>query len=199
MATQTLNPPTNVVANASGATVTISWTIASGADGYLVQRKVSSADWADAKVVTGGAVSSTTDQPSSASGVVLYRVKATFSGSYSAASNNDVAWVGTFTDDPIAPPPSYTTIKAEHITEVRKAVNGLLDIFGQPPVYTAAAVDPNNLRGLAVDDADFTTLLTNLNNARGNFSLPQVSFRTTPAQNGLILRTQIEDLRSAVK
>jgi len=200
MATQTLNPPTNVVATASGATVTISWTPASGADGYLVQRKVSSADWQDAVTVNGGTVASTPDQPTSTSGVVMYRVKSRLGTNFSvSASNNDVAWVGTFLDDPIATPPSYTTIKAQHITEVRKTVNALLDIAGQQPIYTAAAVDPNNLRGLGIDDADFTTLMTNLNNARGNFSLPAVSFRTTPAQNGLILRTQIEDLRSAVK
>jgi len=202
LATIAISPPTNVTATGSGATVTIIWSAVSGADGYKVQSKVSSLDWADAVTVTGGNVTSTTHTPSTTTGVVLYRVLAKSGSTYSGSSNNDVAWVGTFTDDPVGiPPSSYTTIKAEHITEMRKAVNALLDIGGQSPVYTTAETNPNNLRNLAVAAADFNTLMANLNTARGLpiVALPARSFRTTPGQHNTIFGTQIEDLRLGVK
>jgi hypothetical protein len=192
----TPNPPANVAATASGAIATITWTVSSGADGYRVERKVSSGAWQTAQTINSGTQSSVTDVPTSTSGVVLYRVLARSGSNFSAPSNNDVAFVGTFTDDPVT---SSTLIRAENITEVRQAVNGLLDLSGQAPVYSATAINPNNLRGSSIDDADDLTLLQNLNTARSFASLPAVAFRTAPAQGTDILGTQIEDLRLGVK
>jgi hypothetical protein len=201
-ATVTVNnlaAPTNVSANASGATVTITWTPSSGADGYNIERKVSSANWAPAGSVNGGSVSSTTDTPTAPTGVVLYRVIARAGNATSQPSNNDVAWVGSFSDDPIAVTAPYTTIKAAHITEVRRAVNGLLDIGGQGAMYTAGELDPNSLRNQFVDEAHFTTLMQNLNLARSYVTLPSTGFRSPPTQNSPIVRTQMEDLRLGLK
>jgi hypothetical protein len=192
----TPNPPGNAVATASGATVTITWNASSGADGYRVERKVSSGAWQTAQTINSGAQSSVADVPISTSGVVLYRVLARSGSNFSAPSNNDVAFVGTFINDPL---PSPTFSRAENITEVRQAVNGLLDLSGQAPVYSATAINPNNLRGLLIDDADYLTLLQNLNTARSFASLPAVAFRTAPVQGVFIFRTQIEDLRLGLK
>jgi subtilisin family serine protease len=205
IASQTVTPvlpPQNVQALASGATVTIIWQASANAGGYNVERKVSSGPWLPAQSVTGGTQTSVQDTPpSSSNGVVLYRVFARSGSAVSLTSNNDVAFVGTFLDDPIATPPSYTTIRAEHITQMRAAVNGLRDIGGAQPIYTAADLDPNQLRNQAIDDAHFTTLMADLNTARGLplVALPSVGFRVTPAANGAIARTQIEDLRLGVK
>lgn len=189
--TAVLSPPTNVRADASGATVTISWMPSTGASGYNIERKVSSGPWQLAVSVTGGSVSSTTDTPSSASGVVLYHVIAKSGSTLSPASNNDVAFVGTFANDAF--------VRAEHLTQIRIAVNGLADIAGQLPIYTAANLDPASLRYQAINYAHFTSLMTNLNTARGWNSLPPVSFRVTPVQGGRIYQTQIDDLRLGVK
>lgn len=196
--TGTLSPPTNVIATASGATVQITWTTVSGADGYNVERKVSSGSWQLAQSVNGGGTSVAFDTPTTASGVVIYHVIARAGATLSAPSNNDVAFVGTFVNDPLTTSPP-TPIKAEHITQMRAAVNGLRDIGGQGPVYNATALDPNVLRGQIVDDAHFTTLMANLNTARALFAMPSRSFRVTPAP-GIPIRTwEIEDLRAGVK
>jgi serine protease len=201
---KTINPglasPSNLSATASGATVTITWTLSGGATAYNIERKVSSGPWQSAGSVSGS-TSIATDTPTSSSGVVLYHVYATASGALSGASNNDMAFTGSFSDDPISASPPYTTVKAQHITQMRAAVNGLLEIGGQPAVYSAADLDPNNLRSHSISRLDFTTLMSNLNTARTlpGVALTATGFRTTPAAGGRIKRTDLEDLRLGVK
>ena len=194
-----ISPPTNVVATASGSVVTITWTPTTGVDGYNIQRKVSSAAWAPAGSVNGASTSFSVDTPSAPTGVVLYRVLSRVGTATSQPSNNDVAWVGTFSDDPIATSAPYSGIKAEHITQIRAAVNALLDIATQLPVYTSGQLDPNGLRGQVVDHSDFVSLMQNLNVARAYAGLASKSFRVTPATAEAISRTQIEDLRLGLK
>lgn len=196
-----LQAPSNVVATASGGIVSITWAPAAGADSYDVERKVAGAGWAVVQTVNGGTQSSASDTPVSASGVVLYRVVTRAGTGRSGPSNNDVAYVGTFTDDPVLATSPYTAVKAAHIIELRRAVNGLREVIGLAPVYSGAALDGAVLRGQPVDDADFTTLLTNLNAARTDpmAGLPPVSFRTAPAQGQILRKTQLEDLRNGVK
>lgn len=191
--------PTNVLATASGGTVSITWTQATGADGYDVERRVAGGDWTVAQTVTDGTQSSASDTPVSASGVVLYRVVARAGTNRSEPSNNDVAYVGTFTDDPVLATAPYTTVKAAHIIQLRRAVNGLREVIGLAPVYGGAELDEAALRGQIVDDAHFTTLLSDLNAARSLAGLPPKVFSDPPAQGQLIRRTQIEDLRNGVK
>jgi subtilisin family serine protease len=188
--------PTNLLATASGGTVSITWTTAAGADGYDVERKVAGAGWAVVQIVTGPPAS---DTPVSASGVVLYRVVARAGTSRSAPSNHDVAYVGTFTDDPVLATAPHTMVKAANIIQLRRAVNGLREVIGLSPVYSGADLDEAMLRGQIVDDAHFTTLLNNLNAARTMAGLPSIAFHDPPAQGQLIRRTQIEDLRNGVK
>lgn len=193
-----LSPPANVIATASGATVQITWTTVSGADGYNVERKVSSGSWQLAQSVNGGTTSIAFDTPATASGVVIYRVIARAGTNTSAPSNNDVAYVGMFSNDPLTTSPP-APIKAEHITEIRRAVNALRDLAGQVPVYSPTDIDPNVLRGQPIDDAHCATLMTNLNTARSFVALLPVGFRTTPATTGPISHTQLEDLRLGLK
>jgi len=194
----TLPSPANVIATASGVTVTITWTTVSGADGYNVERKVSSGPWQLAQSVNGGGTSTAFDTPSTASGVALYRVIARAGTLTSTPSNRDAAYVGTFSNDPMTTFPP-TPIKAEHITEMRRAVNGLRDIGGQGPVYTSTDLDPNVLRTQVIDDSHVTTLMANLNAARGFSSLPSVAFRIPPAPGVSVKTWDIEDLRAGVK
>jgi hypothetical protein len=193
-----LAAPVNTAATASGSTATITWTPSSGADSYDLQRKVSSAAWAFVKNVPGGSSSFTTDVPPAPSGVVLYRVVARAASSQSAPSNNDVAFVGTFSNDGT---PSPVPLRAEHLTEMRRAVNGLRDIAGLGPQYSSMEIDPNNVRMQAVDEAHWVTLMTNLNAARTAplVGLNTVSFSVIPTQSGPVRPSQIAELRQGVK
>ena len=195
----TLPAPTGVVATASGGTVTIQWNVVSGATGYDVERKVSNAAWQLAQTVTSGSQSSVNDVPGTPNAVVLYRVIARAGAAASAASNNDVAYAGTFSDDPIVTVGTPTGIRAEHITELRKAVNTLRDINGSGAIYSASDINPNDLRGQAVDDGHFTTLMDNLNLARQAAGLPTFPWGTTPASPNEIDDAQMTTLRTALK
>ncbi|HUR82115.1 MAG TPA: S8 family serine peptidase [Thermoanaerobaculia bacterium] len=188
--------PTGVVATANGGTVTIQWNAVADADGYNVERKVFSAAWQLAQSVNGGGQTSVNDAPGTSTGVVLYRVVARSGTVTSAASSSDVAYAAGFTDDPIA---TTTEIQAVHITELRRAVNTLRAIGGQSAVYSAAALDPNNLRTQPVAAADFTTLMQAINAARSFTALPPVGFGSTPASGGVIARAHLESLRNGFK
>jgi serine protease len=194
--TASLTAPVNALATASGSVVTITWTPSAGATGYDLERKVSSANWVYVKTVAGGATSSTTDTPSAPAGVVLYHVRARAGGSVSAPSNNDVAYVGTFTDDGAT---GFVYVRAVHITELRRAVNALRDIAALGPQYSPAELDPATLLAHPTDEADFVTLMSNLNTARTANGLPPVSFSNNPTQNQQMKSTQIAELRQGVK
>ena len=191
-----LSAPTGVLATANGSTVSIQWNLVSGATGYEVWRKVSSAAWQLAQTVTSGTQSSTSDTPGAPNAVVLYRVIARSGAASSPPSNNDVAYAAFFTDDSLGTP---TGIKAEHITELRRAVNTLRDINGAGAVYSSTDIDPNELRADPIVDSHFTLLMDALNTARSLAGLPGVSFGTTPAAPNAIINTQIDNLRNGLR
>ena len=197
--TPNLSAPANTVATASGSTVTIAWTPAANASGYDLYRKVSAADWMLAKFVSGGSASSTTDTPpSSSNGVVLYRLVTRAGANSSLPGSADSAYVGSFTDGTLAVPPLRTVLKAEHITEMRIAVNGLRALNGDAAVYIGPSIDPNTLRAAVIEDTVWTELMQSLNSARAALSLPPITWRTPPG-NGVVQRTQIEDLHLGVQ
>lgn len=191
-----LKTPTNVVATATGANVAISWATTLNASGYTIERKTSSSAWQTAQVVTGGSSTSGGDTPTSSSGVVLYRVLANYGSLASATSNSDVAFVGTFSNDPAVV--LDTAIRAEHITELRAAVNGLLSIAGQSAVYSSAQLDPTNLRQQAVDEDHLANLLQNLNTARVAAGLPTISL-SPPVFDTPVTAAYLASIRSGLK
>jgi hypothetical protein len=196
-----LAAPGNVAATAAGGTVTITWVKVTNATGYKIERKLGSA-WTVAKSVSGGTVETTTDTPGTADGVVLYRVRATIGSTESAPSNVDIAYAKAFTDEPLlSGPTTYTKIKAEHVVELRKAVNTLRAINGDQAIYTGTALDPNTLRNQPIDATELSTLLGHLNDARGEADVtPAVEFSgADPATNVKILPSHIHDLRNGLK
>jgi hypothetical protein len=185
-----------VQAVGTGSTVSISWTEVPGATSYVVQRKTSALPWQD--VSPPLTVFVTADAPSSATGVVLYRVIATTDAGQ-ITSAPDVAFVGAFTDGTNVVIPPLTPVRAVHITEIRRAVNALCEIGGLAPVYSAADVDPSILRGQTVASFSWTSLMAKLSSTRVAVGLPTGwTFRfPTPAPDPgrVIHRTHIEDLR----
>jgi serine protease AprX len=176
-----IQPPEFVTANptGNGTSASISWQVVTGATGYKVEHLVAGSGWTTAATVTGGSTISTNHTPTTTSGVVLYRVRATLSGVDSDPSGADVTHVKTFTDDPVSDGPDV--VKALHLIEVRKGVNGLLEVMGQAAAYSGNDLVEAEVRKLTVDDAHFTSLLGSLNTARTGVGLGQVSFDTTPA------------------
>lgn len=195
-----LTPPTGVTAYASGTTVTITWTPVAGADGYDIYLKSSSAPYGFRKNVAGGSSSQTTDSaPPSANGVVLYHVVARAGAGGSAPSLPDVAWVGTFTDPIITT--QATIVKSAHLTEMRAAVNGLRQLAGAGDTYTAAEVAPTALQNQTIEDEHWTSLMTNLSNARQAVLPSGWSWtnNSAPAGGAVIAAAHLNDLRNAVK
>ena len=188
--------PAGLSATASAGTVAISWSAVSGATGYDLERKIGNGIWSFVKNVAG---TQTTDAPSVPGGVVLYRVRARQGAAVSDPSNHDVAYASTFTDDPILTAAPHTKCKAIHVIELRRAVNALRELAGSGPVYSGNDLDEPYVRTLAVDDAHFTTLKTNMNAARAALDLPPIGFQSTPASGLPIDDTQLSDLRAGVK
>lgn len=194
-----LTAPAGLSATATGGTVTVSWNVASGAAGYKVERKIGTAAWGLAQTITGGSTTSVIDTPVVPTGVVLYRVRATLGSSESGPSNNDVACTAAFTDDPIATVAPFTFVKAVHLIEMRQAVNALHELSSMGSVYFGPDLDPASMRTQFIDDAHFTTLMTNLNAARNAAGLPAVGFLSQPVAGGFIDDTHVTNLRAGVK
>jgi hypothetical protein len=191
-----LTSPAGLTAASSSGSVSLSWGAVSGADSYKVERRVPGGDWTVALTTANTTAS---DTPGTGS-VVLYRVRAFAGTSPSNPSNNDVAYAGTFTNDPIPTSPR-TAAKAEHVTEIRAAINALRVIAGAAAVYTSSELDPNVLRHQVIDDSHLVSLMANLNAARalGDIGLPAVGFQLSPAPIHWLYVSQIEDLRNGLK
>lgn len=187
--------PTNLVATANGSAVTVSWNTVSNADGYRIERKLGFGGWQLVANV-GPSTSTIVDFPNAPNLVVVYRVFGLFGSTNGPRSNYDPAYVGTFSNDPIISP---TPIRAEHITELRRATNTLMDIAEHAIPFGAAALDPNLLRGQPIADAHFHTILQFINEARTELFLTPLSFNPAPAAAGPVLPAQIQVLRNAFK
>lgn len=190
-----LDAPANLVATANGGAVSVSWNTVSGADGYRVERKLGFGGWQLVANV-GGNVSSVVDFPNAPNLVVVYRVFALAGSTNGPRSNYDPAYIGTFSNDPVISP---TPIRAEHITELRRATNTLMDIAEHTIPFGAPALDPNLLRAQPVDDAHFLTILQFINEARTELFLGPISFNPAPALGGAIRSAQLEILRNAFR
>ncbi|HYI34753.1 MAG TPA: S8 family serine peptidase [Glaciibacter sp.] len=189
-----LGTPAGLDATASGGTVTISWNTTANASGYKVERKIGTGAWTLAQTVTGTSVN---DTPTVPAGVVLYRVRATQGSAVSDPSNNDVAYVSTFTDDPIVTTGPYTPIRAIHLVELRRAVNALRELNGDPAVYTGNAIVEASVQTLPVAHTDFTAVLGSMNTARAVFGLSNVNFTTPPVSSGPV--NHVENVRAGVR
>lgn len=193
-----IDPPTGVLATKSGSDVAVQWNERTTADGYAVERKIGTSAWTNVANVTGSATTTVTD-PGVPAGVVLYRVRATQSGVQSDPSKADVAFTGTFSDDPILTASPYTKVMAIHIIEVRQAVNALRELGGSGAAYAGDALDVTAVKALKVDDSHFTELMATLSAARVALGMDPLSFTIAPVAGGLIDDSQMKELRNGVK
>jgi hypothetical protein len=190
--TPPLNPPANVNAVASGTSVNVTWSAVSGATGYQVQRKVTGLLWTD---VGSPSATSFTDPapPITDDGIAVYRVRATQGSAVSPYSLLDFAHPRAFTDSTILS--NMTPIKAIHVIELRKAVNGMADAASLPAQYVGGDLLESSLKtpGRAIQAADFNDLLSRLNTVRTNpaYGKPPAAFPVPPAPGMVIFALQI--------
>ncbi|HJQ35805.1 MAG TPA: PKD domain-containing protein [Thermoanaerobaculia bacterium] len=189
--------PASVSAAAAGGTVTISWPASARSDGYRVERKVSSNQWQQVTVVEGGNMTSARDTPSAIGGVVVYRVFARSGETFSSPSASDVAWVGTFSD-PVVASGFTVPVRAEHIAELRAAVNTLWSIAEQSaPLYPASELTASLIRYAPIASEHTATLAARLNAALQAAGVSKtVTFPTPPRAGEPILRSHITILRA---
>jgi hypothetical protein len=121
-----LAAPTSVVAATfSNARIDISWTApATAPHHYVVERATQLGNFATLNSnVTGTTYSDTTVTNLTA---YLYRIRsADAGGNVSAVSNIDLATAITFEDDPFPAPPTQTLVRAQHVLQLRQAINAV--------------------------------------------------------------------------
>ncbi len=199
--------PSNLIATGNGANVTITWSSGTGAEKYRVERKVAGQGWTSAGVVTAPTLSFV-DTPSASGGMVVYRVFSLAGVAYLpdgslaesvAPSNADLANVNTY--EALAVPPAYTTIKGQHIVELRQAVNALCDAVGAPDEYQAADLVLASILDKVIEAADFTSLMTKINSIRTNqlIGAGAAAFTETPGIGLTVKGQHLQDLRNALQ
>jgi len=197
-----LSAPSSLVATGSSTPqVNLSWTAAADGtvDHYQVERMDS---FAAGYSVIAASVTSTTynDTTVSADSAHLYRVRAfDSSNNYTTYSNVDLATAITFTDDPLNPSGTKTTIKADHLNELRRAVNGVRALVNLPPAtwtYPDPVSSPASQRRMIYLE-DVTDLRTKLDEALTILGLTQPYPSDPPLARGAVVYaahfTQIRD------
>jgi hypothetical protein len=188
--------PSGVVAQAvSNSQVNISWTAASGTvAGYQVERTQSKGG--PYTVLQANVTSTTYSDSNVSSGTTyMYRVRAVDDkGSVSAYSNSDLATTISFTDDPIVA--KQTIVKAQHLTELREAVNAVRVFAG----LTAATWTDASARGLAIKAIHITELRTQLDQALRSIGITSGSYTDPGLATGYeIKKVHFEELRQRAK
>lgn len=192
-------PPhlSNLVATASSATrVDLTWNTSLGTfDHFEVERRqnINSPFITVASNVTGSSFSDTTVS----SGITyLYRVRAA-SGcntAFSDYSNTDMATTIIFTDDPLMA--GITIVKAQHILQLRQAVNSVRATANQGLFNWAEVTQP----GVTIKASHIQELRNALNPARNALGFPSQQFTDNPLVPGvLIKKAHVEEIRQDVK
>ncbi len=191
-----LTAPSNLVATATSTTqVSLTWTASTGGtvDHYRVERSQSSgAPFIPLQASPAG--TNFTDTTATSGVAYLYRVCAVdAAGNLSAYSNTDLATAITFTDDPLTS--GVTVIKAQHLMELRQAVNAVRATAN----LTAAGWTDIAPQGIAIKAVHLQELRTNLDQALSTLGMTTPPY-TDPNLVGVgVKKIHVEELRQRVK
>jgi len=191
----TLASPLNLAAvTISDVQINISWTASSNAHHYQIER----ADNINGPFnVLNPNVTGTTFSDTSAIAIkaYVYRViAADSSGNLSSASNADLAVAIKFDDDPL---PSFTVVKAQHILQLRQAINAARAAANLPPKIWFQ----NNIQlgSTTIMATDVEELRTALDEALQRFGLPTGGYKDPALYRVIINKDHIKELRDRVK
>jgi hypothetical protein len=197
IATEEPNPlvaPTSVVADTfSGTQVDISWSAAPNAHHYQVER---ANNLGGSFTIVNSNVSTTSYSDSTVSAVnaYLYRVRsADAGGNLSAPSGIDVATAISFTDNPLTV--GTTLIKAQHVTELRQAVNAVRATAN----LSVVTWTDTTLTNVTVKAVHVQELRTNLDEGLTALGLPVNSYTDSSLSGVAIKKVHIDEIRQRVK
>jgi hypothetical protein len=198
VATEEPNPmaaPTNLIADTFSATqIDLTWTAAPNAHHYQVER---ASNLGGTFTVLNSNVTTTsfTDTTVTSINAYLYRVRsADAGGNLSAPGSIDVATAITFTDDPLSI--GVTPIKAQHVTELRQAVNA---IRATANLSAATWTDTMLNSSVSVKAVHITELRTNLDQALTALGLPVSGYTDASLSGVLIKKVHLDELRQRVQ
>jgi hypothetical protein len=197
----TYNPPTNVVATATGSTtVSVTWTAATGtAPGrYNVYR---SSDGINYGASIGNTMTTAfTDTTAAANTAYLYKVRSADSGggNESADSNRDVATTVVYTNPTltagVSPIQRIDLIELRTAVDKVRALNGIgAGLYATDSTITAGVT---TLKKAHIDE-----LRTNLNTPLNNMGLPLPTYTnaTLVAGSSLVTAVDFNELRAAMR
>lgn len=197
VATEEPNPllaPTNLVADTFSSTrIDLTWTAVPSAHHYQVER---ASNLGGSFTVLDSNVTTTSFSDNSVTSVsaYLYRVRSADAvGNLSPPGSPDVATAITFTDTPLTI--GSTLVKAQHVTELRQAVNAVRAAAN----LSATTWTDTTLTNLTIKAVHVQELRTNLDQALNALVLP-VNGYTDPSLSGVdIKKVHIDELRQRVK
>lgn len=201
IATEEPNPlvaPLNLLADTvSSAQINISWNAVPNAHHYVIERASQLGSFTTLNNnVTGTSFSDSTVTNLNA---YLYRVKSADAvGNVSPSSNIDVATAITFDDDPFATPPASTLVKAQHLLQLRQAVNAVRHTTPSLGDYTWTQPS-GTLAGAPVKAVDVEELRTALDQALVALGLPSGGYTDSSLTGLPISKLYITELRTRVK
>ena len=193
-----LSAPTGLTATATpSAQISLSWTASTGGtvDHYQVERCQNFAPNCYSVVAANVPTINYSDTTVSAGSAYLYRVRAVdTAGNFSNYSSIDLATAITFLDDPLS---VGTAVKAQHITELRQAINAVRTVANLSGATWDNSVQP----GDSIRAIDIQELRNNLDQARSALGLTAMSYTDPTLSVGttLIRKDHINELRQGVK
>ena len=195
--------PSNLAAIGGASQVTINWNApgSGSVDHYEVERGVRTNGQIQYSPVAacqnvGATTPSCTDSGVALWTAYLYRVRAVSIGNTpSTYSNSDLATATAFADDPLVA--GVTTMRAQHITELRQAVDGVRTLAGLATGGWSAGAAQNSV----ISAQHITELRTKLNEALVVLGLSVTGYEDANLTVGItfIKRVHIEQLRTRVK
>jgi hypothetical protein len=190
-------PPTNLVATAISASgISLTWIAPVGnVIGYVVERRGAAGTQ---ETPTGSTSASFNDATPPGDFAYLYRVKAVYAGGTSDYGNADLATTVMFTDAQL----QGVTIKAAHLTELRRAVNAVRALAGKGAAawtYPDPVSTPASQRR-AVYLEDVTELRAMLDEATGALGLATGYPASPTLARGAVVNAQhFEQIRARVR
>ena len=194
-----LAPPLNVAAGTlSQSRIDVTWDANPSAHHYQVERASVSGD-ANFAVINSNVVGTTyPDTTVTSINAYLYRVRAAdAAGNLSPPSNIDVATAITFEDDPFPAPPNLTPVRANHILQLRQAINAVRHTV--PGMQDYSWTQPINAGSTPIMANDIEEMRTALDQALNALNLTAGGYTDQSLSNVLIQKIHITQLRDRVK
>ena len=187
-------PANLLAATFSNTQINISWDANPTAHHYVVERANESGSFI--AVNTHVTTNSYIDNTVSSVNAYLYRVRsADAAGNVSAPSNLDLATAITFDDDPF--PQAPTLVRAQHILQLRQAINAVRQLT--PSLNDYPWTHPITVGQTLIKGDDIEELRTALDEALVILELPPGGYTDAELTGRPFQKTYITELRNLVK